>query len=64
MKYQIYQKICKDKNKDFDINWINEYIMIYIRNIMKINYLFIIIENENEWKKIEKFIEWWMKKYK
>jgi len=33
-------------------------------SVTKANYLSIIIEDENGWRKVEKFVERWMREYK
>ena len=49
---------------DFDTDWISGRAVISARGVTKANHLSIIIEDENGWRKVEKFVERWMKECK
>ena len=49
---------------DFDTDWDNGRAVISARGVTKANHLSIVIEDENGWRKVERFVERWMKEYK
>jgi len=49
---------------DFDADWISGRAVISARGVAKANALSIVIEDENEWTKVETFVERWMKEGK
>ena len=68
--YQTWNTKCIRKlvkageDGDFDMVWVNGHAVISAKGEMKANHLSIIIEDENGWRKVEKFVERWMKEYK
>jgi hypothetical protein len=49
---------------DFDADWVSGRAVISARGVAKANALSIVIEDENEWRKVETFVERWMKEGK
>jgi hypothetical protein len=59
------RKLAKaGEDGDFETDWVNGRAVISARGVTKANYLSIIIEDKNGWRKVEKFVERWMKEYK
>ena len=52
------RKLAKTgEDSGFDIDWIRGCVVISARGVKKANHLSLIIEDENGWRKIEKFVE-------
>jgi len=49
---------------DFDADWVSGRAVISARGVAKANALCIVIEDENEWRKVETFVKRWMKEGK
>ena len=61
----MHQKACKGGGDgDFETDWDNRRAVVSARGVSKANHLSIIIEDENGWQKVERFVERWMKEYR
>ena len=59
------RKLAKaGEDGDFETDWVNGRAVISARGVTKANHLSVIIEDENGWRKVEKFVERWMKECK
>jgi hypothetical protein len=59
------RKLAKaGEDGDFETDWDNGRAVISARGVTKANHLSVVIEDENGWRKVEKFVEHWMKEFK
>ena len=61
----MHQKACKGRRgRRFETDWVSGRAVISARGVTKANHLTIVIEDVYGWRKVEKFVERWMKEFK
>src|SRR5579859_539948 len=59
------RKLAKaGQDGDFETDWVSGRAVISARGVTKANHLTIVIEDVYGWRKVEKFVERWMKEFK
>ena len=59
------RKLAKaGEDGDFETDWVSGCAVISARGVTKANHLTIVIEDVYGWRKVEKFVERWMKEFK
>jgi hypothetical protein len=59
------RKLAKaGEDGDFETDWVSGHAVISARGVTKINHLTIVIEDAFGWRKVERFVERWMKEFK
>ena len=65
MERQCIRKLAKaGSDGDFEMDWVNGRAVISARGVTKANHLSVIIDDKNRRRKVEKFVERWMKECK